>query len=130
MIFEIKDGVVQDMYECSVFKMQVQYLKKNERIVLKMRLNDWQVTAALYAVWKGAYAMSIRNWLIPQKQQRQEIYGNWRLMGSLKIKVQKAQVQNMNWNNKLAHSWLKEAIVVKLKLRILKKRYGKKNTQP
>ena len=47
MIFEIKDGVVQDIYECSEFKMQVKYLKKNERIVLKMGLNDWQVKAVL-----------------------------------------------------------------------------------
>ena len=34
MIIEIKDDVVQDMYESSEFKMQVNYLKKNERIVL------------------------------------------------------------------------------------------------
>ena len=50
MIFEIKDGVVQDKYECSEFKMQVKYLKKNERIVLKMGLNDWQVKEVLYVV--------------------------------------------------------------------------------
>ena len=35
MIIEIKDGVVQDIYECSEFKIQVKYLKKNERIVLR-----------------------------------------------------------------------------------------------
>ena len=34
MIIEIKDGIVQDMYECSEFKMQVKGIKKNERIVL------------------------------------------------------------------------------------------------
>ena len=57
MIIEIKDGVVQDMYECSEFKMQVKYLKKNERIVLKMGFNDRQVKAVLYVVGKG----SLRN---------------------------------------------------------------------
>ena len=34
MIIEIKEGIVQDMYECSEFKMQVKGIKKNERIVL------------------------------------------------------------------------------------------------
>ena len=34
MIIEIKDGIMQDMYECSEFKMQVKGIKKNERIVL------------------------------------------------------------------------------------------------
>ena len=34
MIIEIKDGIVQDMYECSEFKMQVKGIKKNKRIVL------------------------------------------------------------------------------------------------
>ena len=34
MIIEIKDSIVQDMYECSEFKMQVKGIKKNERIVL------------------------------------------------------------------------------------------------
>ena len=34
MIIEIKDGIVQDMYECSEFKMQKKGIKKNERIVL------------------------------------------------------------------------------------------------
>ena len=34
MIIEIKDGIVQDMYECSEFKMQVNGIKKNERIVI------------------------------------------------------------------------------------------------
>ena len=34
MIIETKDGVVQDMYECSEFKMQVNGITKNERIVL------------------------------------------------------------------------------------------------
>ena len=57
MIFEIKDGVVQDMYECSEFKIQVKYLKKNERIVLKMGLNERQVKAVLYLVRIG----SLRN---------------------------------------------------------------------
>ena len=34
MIIEIKEGIVQDMYECSEFKMQEKGIKKNERIVL------------------------------------------------------------------------------------------------
>ena len=34
MIIEIKDGIVEDMYECSEFKMQEKGIKKNERIVL------------------------------------------------------------------------------------------------
>ena len=34
MIIEIKDGIVQDMYECSEFKMQENDIKKNERIEL------------------------------------------------------------------------------------------------
>ena len=34
MIIVIKEGIVQDMYECSEFKMQVKGIKKNERIVL------------------------------------------------------------------------------------------------
>ena len=42
-------------------------------------------------------------------------------MGYLQIKGQKAQVQNIDWNHELARSWLKEAIVFKLKLKILKK---------
>ena len=70
MIFEIKDGVVQDMYECSEFKIQVKYLKKNERIVLKMGLNDWQVKEVLYVVWKGAYGMSIRNWYLKNNSHK------------------------------------------------------------
>ena len=32
MIIEIKDGVVQDMYECSEFKMQVAGVVKKQRI--------------------------------------------------------------------------------------------------
>ena len=34
MIIEIKDGIVQDMYECSEFKMQQKGIKKNKRVVL------------------------------------------------------------------------------------------------
>ena len=34
MIIEIKEGVVQDMYECSEFKMQQKGITKNERVVL------------------------------------------------------------------------------------------------
>ena len=41
MIIEIKDGTVQDMYECSEFKMQIKGIKKNERIVLyRSNLSD------------------------------------------------------------------------------------------
>ena len=41
MIIEIKDGIVQDMYECSEFKVQVKGITKNERIVLhRLNLSD------------------------------------------------------------------------------------------
>ena len=50
MIIEIKDGVGQDMYGYSECKMQVKCLKKHERIVLKIGLNDWQVKALMYVV--------------------------------------------------------------------------------
>ena len=34
MVIEIKDGIAQDIYECSKFKTLVKGVKKNERIVL------------------------------------------------------------------------------------------------
>ena len=42
MIIEIKDGIVQDMYECSEFKIQAKGIKKNDRIVIDtFNLSDY-----------------------------------------------------------------------------------------
>ena len=42
MIIEIKDGIVEDMYECSEFKIQAKGIKKNQRIVIDtFNLSDY-----------------------------------------------------------------------------------------